>query len=171
MVRVGARAAAGLALAVLAGCATVRVSGPDALADAGDQRVIAALLDAAVDQVQTEVGALPLRIQVTPADAFFSRYARLRLENGVHARGGTVAAEAASTLTLEIQVAGRERAERNLVLPLGQYVRLPLYYGQDDRGALKATLRLEDPGGVRTWELSQAEERRASYLFRVFGPF
>jgi len=171
MVRVVARVFAGFALAGLLGCATGRVSGPDALADAGDQRVIAALLDAAVAQVQPEVGGRLLRVQVAPADAFFSRYARFRLEHGVREGGGSLSPRAASTLTLEVQVAGRERAERNLILPLGQYVRLPLYYGQEDRGALAATVRLDGPGESRTWELSAAQNDRSSYLFRVIGPF
>ncbi|MEW6489177.1 MAG: hypothetical protein AB1578_14815 [Thermodesulfobacteriota bacterium] len=160
-----------LAAAALLGCATHPEPGPSALADAVEQRLVAALLDVAVSEIRSEVGGLDLRVRVAPEDAFFSRYARVRLEHAVREGGGTVASGADASLLLEVRLAGRERAERNLLLPLGQYVRVPLYYGQEDQSALGARVHLEGPAGARTWDVVTTYRDRSSYLFRVIGPF
>lgn len=160
-----------LAAAAFLGCASHREPGPPALADAAEQRLVAGLLDAAVSEIRTEVGGLDLRVRVVPEEAFFSRYARIRLEHAVREGGGTVGSEADASLLLDVRLAGRERAERSLIVPVGQYARLPLYYGQEDQADLGATVHLEAPGRARTWEVVALRRDRASYLFRVIGPF
>lgn len=171
MARVRLTTLAGLAAFALLGCATHLEPGPTALADADEQRLVAALLDAAASEIRSEVGGLDVCVRVAPEDAFFSRYARLRLEHAVREGGGSVASDADATLLLLVRLAGRERAERNLIVPLGQYVRLPLYYGQEDHSALGARMHLESPAGARTWDVVAVRRDRTSYLFRVLGPF
>jgi len=164
-------ALAGVILCCLLGCATVMERGPEALADPGGQRVIAQLIDAAVGHLPEDVSGQDVQVVIAPSDFSFHRYAHLRLEAAVIDAGGRPREAAPRTLSLELRVAGWERAERNLVLPLGQYARLPLYYGQDILGDLGATLRYADASGVRTWNVSGVRRDRTSYLFRVVGPF
>ena len=161
----------GVGLCCLLGCATVVERGPGALADPGEQRIIAQLIDAAVKHLPEDVSGQDVQVVVAPADPSYHRYANMRLEVAVIEAGGRPREAAPRTLSLELRVAGWERAERNLVLPLGQYARLPLYYGQDSLGDLGATLRYADASGLRTWDVSGVRRDRTSYLFRVAGPF
>lgn len=167
VIRLGAAAALLWAL----GCATVMDGDVDALSDPWQQLYLAQLLDEGMGEVRPDLAGRGVRVEVAPEDAFYSRYARARLEEGVWRAGGRVEPTARAALRLEVRSAGNERTERYLSLPVAQYANLPLYYGQHDAGELRAQLRLEEPEGTKTWDLSGVRKGRTSYAFRVVGPF
>jgi len=171
MVRVTCLSLGALAVGCLLGCATVMEPGPGALGDPGEQQAIAELLDAALQRLPRQLAGQDVHVAASPTGTSFHAYAQMRLESAVLAAGGHPAAGATSALFLDLRVAGRDRAERNLMLPLGQYARLPLYYGQDDLGDLGATLRYVGADGLQTWDISRVRRDRTSYFFRVIGPF
>lgn len=165
----------GLALggwaALCLGCATSMFQAPDAPPDPAGQRALARLLEAGLDRARTDLAGRTVRLSVWSPDPAVSEYAAALAEGELRAAGGQISLEAVETVRLQIWSAGRDRTERNFLLPLGQYVRFPLYYGQDDAGEIRALLALSGPGVEKTWDLSAARTGRTSYVFRILGPF
>lgn len=153
------------------GCATAMYEPPRSLPDPWEQRALAGMLESGLHEVHSEFSGRAFRVEVVPARAFFSRYAREALEEGIWDAGGEVRPDAPALVAIEVLAAGGDRSDRNLAIAVGQYIRLPLYYGQDDTDALRARLRLETPGRTRVWDLSAVRKSRSAYAFRIFGPF
>lgn len=157
--------------ALLLGCATVMMEPPTGAEDPWGQRALARLLEAGLDRARPDLAGNVVRVVVRSPDPAISDYAAALAGEEVRAAGGTVLPRAPYTLRMDISAAGRDRTERSLVLPAGQYIRVPLYYGQDDAGEIRARLTLVGPNGEKSWDLSAVRRGRTAYAFRILGPF
>jgi hypothetical protein len=165
-------AAACCTLGLSAGCATVVERSPEGFEDPWGQKVLADLLEAGLAEARPFLAGERIAVSVRSEDPAVAHYAARLAEEVIWSSGGRLApAQEGRLLELEIRSSGRERSDRMLMVPLSQSLRLPLYYGQEQSGEVRALLRLRSADSARSWVVSGRRTGRASYAFRVLGPF
>lgn len=167
-------------LLFLQGCATVMSRGPGNGASADAQGIAAESLE----RVLTPLGGLAsgkdvsVKIIGRPGRAAqdpFLLYAGNALREFAVSGGGRYVGEEGGDLRFEVYAAqpGMNATERNLIAPVSQTVRVPLFYSERFGGVSELIVIARDSrGNLLPRNPAQGEKGETEYyLFRMIGPF
>lgn len=168
------------ALFCIQGCATVMSHGPGSGASADAQRIAAESLERGVAPFADLAAGRDVSIKLigSPGRAVpdpFLLYSGNLLREAVVSGGGRYVGEDGGDLRIEVHAAqpGTSVTERNLIVPLTQTVRVPLFYSEGFGGASELIVIARDArGNILPRRPPEGEKGGTEYyLFRVIGPF
>lgn len=172
--------AACAALACLSGCATVTREGAGSGKSAAQQSLEAESLDSALAPLRALFAGKEFSIVLSsdgsPRDGAALEYAASALRDEAVSAGGRYVEGRRGDLRAEMFAAGAgsRATERNLIVSLGDFVRIPVLYGESLLGESGIVVLVRDRDGKPVPLGAPPDSRRGEreyYLFRVIGPF
>ncbi|MGE5664938.1 MAG: hypothetical protein ACM31I_11475 [Deltaproteobacteria bacterium] len=171
--------AACAALACLPGCATVTREGAGSGKSAAEQSLEAKSLERALSPLAPLFAGNEFSIVVSsdgsPEDGVALEYAASVLREAAVSAGGRYIEGRRGELLVEMYAAGAgsRATERNLVVSLGDFVRVPVLYSESLLGESGIVVLVRDRDGKPVPLGTPPDSRRGDgeyYLFRVIGP-
>lgn len=172
--------AAWAALACLSGCASVTRGGAGSGKSAAEQSLESESLERALWPLRAHFAgkefSLVLSSDGSPGDGAALEYAASVLREEAVSAGGRYVEGRGGDLRVEMYAAGAgsRATERNLVVPIGDIVRVPIMYSESLLGESGIVVLARDRDGEPVPLGAVPAGRRGAgeyYLFRVIGPF
>ncbi len=169
-----------LGILVLSSCATVRTNGPGNGLSADSQAVAAKSIDEGIGAVRSLIRGKTVSLAAFPARQGTGERAPVQYLIGymreiLASEGSGYAGVDGGEVRIEIHAVtpGQAATQRNLIVPVQQNVRIPLFYSEGMRGETTIALivRNERRESVPYTLDSGGTEDTEVFLFQVLGPF